>query len=231
MEQYGMMTREELQDQNDELRLELVRAREAAELVKLRQEVKGLKEEVTKLREELEGSERRRSQLQGELDTLNETGNNSRVLYQEKEERLLAGVKESSAEMAAAYKRWEESEAHLRSEVAARDATILELEGKLETKQGVLERQGKWMYEAQENLLAAEKQRSLLEQTIKERDTQIARHDREMREAVKQSRAFWAGVREALNGPMGCLVGPTCVVALFTMLVYVVSSIRSWLAP
>src|ERR1043166_170266 len=88
MEQYGMMTREELQDQNDELRLELVRAREAAELVKLRQEVKGLKEEVTKLREELEGSERRRSQLQGELDTLNETGNNSRVLYQEKEERL-----------------------------------------------------------------------------------------------------------------------------------------------
>jgi chromosome segregation ATPase len=161
--------------------------------------VKELREGGEKLQKELEASECRRSQLQNELDRLNETINNYRELYLEKEERLVTGVSDSSAEFAAGYERLKKLEAHLRSELAARDATILELQRKLEAQQGVLQRQGEWMYEAQQKLTAAEKQRSLLEQTIKERESQIARHDREMREVVKWGRPFRAGVREALN--------------------------------
>jgi chromosome segregation ATPase len=227
------MTKEELQDQNDELRLELERTRGATEreLGALHLEVKELREEVTTLQEELEESERRRSQLQSELDTLNETSNNFRVLYLEKEERLLAGVSDSSAKFAAGYERWKKSEDHLSSEVAARDATILELQSKLKSQQGVVQRQGAWMDEAQQELKAAEKKRNLLEQTIEELKSQIARHDREMRKVMNWGRPFWAGVGEVLNGQTGCLVVPLCVVALITMLVYVVSSIQSWLAP
>jgi chromosome segregation ATPase len=108
-----MMTREELQDQNDELRLELERAREAAELVKLRQEVKELREEVAKLKKDLEASERQRSQLQGELDTLNEASNNARESHREGKERLLGKMSDLSSETAAAHKRWEAEKAEL----------------------------------------------------------------------------------------------------------------------
>lgn len=228
-----MSTKEKLQDQNDELRLELEQAREATEreLGGIRLEVEELREEVTTLQEELAASESRRRQLQSELETLNGTVNNYRELYLEKEERLVAGVRDSSAEVAAAYERWKKSEAHLRGEVAARDATISESRSKLESQEGVLQRQGAWMFEAQEKLKSAEEQLRLQAQTIKERESQIARHDREMREVMNWGRPFWAGVGEALNGPMGCLVGLVCVVALFTMLVYVVGSIQSWLAP
>lgn len=107
------MTKEELQDQNDELRLELERVREAGELVKLRQEVKELREGVAKLEKDLEESERRRSQLQGELDTLNEASNNARESHREGKERLLGKMSDLSSATAAAQKRWEAEKAEL----------------------------------------------------------------------------------------------------------------------
>lgn len=228
-----MPTKEELQDEVDELRLELERTRDIAEseAAALRAEVEELREEVLALREELGESESRRRQLQSELDTLNETSNNVRELYREKEERLLAGVKDASDEVAAAYERWQALEAHLRAELLARDLTISELRRKLAEQQKLLERQNVWMVDKHGQLAAAEDTLSKQSQTIRVQQAQIERHGREMRQAIEQSQSILIGLLELTLTKPVIWVAVTCLMGILALGTYVINSILDWLKP
>jgi chromosome segregation ATPase len=228
-----VLTKDELQEQNDELRLALEQTRESAEreLGELRLDAEDLREEVSALREELGASESRRRQLQSELDTLNETSNNARELYREKEERLLAGVRDASEEAAAAYQRWEEQEAHLRGELATRDSTISGQQRKLDVQRKQLQQQGVWMVDVKGRLKAAEDNLSIQSQTISVQESRIARHDREMQRAVKRSRSILIGLLELMTGSPAFWVFLTCLVGILAGLVYMVNSILDWLRP
>lgn len=221
-----MPTKEELQDEVDELRLALEETRDSAET-----DVANLRAEVSALREELGASESRRRQLQSELATLNETSSNVRELYREKEERLLGGVRDASAEVAAAYERWQAREAHLAAELASRDRTTSEQQRKLATQQDLLDRQNVWMVDKNGRLKEAEGTLSKQAQIIRVQAAQIERHGQDMREAIERRESFLLWLFEQI------LTSPKFwAVMLFLMVIaalgtYVINSILAWLKP
>jgi chromosome segregation ATPase len=219
-------TKEELQDEVDELRLELERTRDVAE-----SEFADLREEVLALRGELAASESRRRQLQSELATLNEVSNNLRELYREKEERLLAGVKDASDEVAAAYERWQAVEAQLRAELSARDHTILELQRKQADQQKLLERQNIWMVDKNGRLKEAEDTLSKQAQTIRVQAAQIERHGRDMREVIERRESILLWLFEQILTSPKFWVVILFLTGIAAFLTYVINSILDWLKP
>lgn len=228
-----MPTKEELQDEVDELRLALERARDAAEteVAGLRREAEGLRAEVSTLRGELGESERQRRQLRSTLDTLNETQCGLQELYAEKEDRLLARLADEAARVAAAGERWEAAEVELRGELAGRDTKVAELEGKLTQQKKQLETQNVWIVGLNGDLKQAQLANDAKAAKITQLENRITRHGRELQLAEENRQSILVGTFELLGTRMGCWLALLFLGGLVTMAVYVISSIVSWWTP
>lgn len=214
-----MPTKEELQDEVDELRLALEETKDAAE------------SEVLALRDELSASESQRRSLQLTLSSMTDAQHGMRQLYEEKEERLLSRVRDAAAEMAEAGERWAEREEELRSEVAERDSTIGQLQTRADGFQRQLQQQNVWMTDANDKLKLAEKGDRLQRSEINRQEALIERYAGELRAALENRQSIVAGIFELLASRPGCWVVLTCVVGLAAGLVYIINSILSWLTP
>lgn len=224
-----MPTKEQLQDEVDELRLELERARDVAEaeVAGLRAEAEGLRAEVSALRGELARSERQRRRLQSTLDTLSETQRSLQELYAEKEDRLLARLADEGARVAAAGERWQAAEVLLRGELAGRDTTIGELEGKLDRQQKQLQAQNVWIVGLKGDLKQAQLANDSKAAKITQLENQITRHGRELQLAEENRQSILVGTFELLTGRMGCWVAIAVLVNVAWFLIWLISSIVS----
>lgn len=217
-----MPTKEELQDENDELRLALERAREDAE------ELKG---EVEALRGELDDSESRRLSLQSTLTAQSEAQRGMAEVYTEKEERLLARVRAEAGRMAEAGERWAAQEALLRGEVASHESTITGLRVELAGKEMQVQHQAVSIVDLSAELSKANQRLDVQRQTISGQNSQISQHGREMREALENRQSITAGILELLASKPGCWVVMTCAALMLGAAVYVINSIVEWLTP
>lgn len=229
-----MPSKEELQDEVDELRLELERTRDVAEteFAGLRLKAEGLEAEASRLRAALAESERQRRQLQSTLDTLNETQHSLQELYAEKEDRLLGRLAAEAARVAETGERWQAAEDGLRSELAERDSTIGDLEGKLAHKQTMLDTQNVWIA----NLKGEVKEVRLANDSkagkITTLETRLARAGEELRRAAEApGESIILGTLEQLGTRLGCWLAILFAGGLATMAVFIINSIVSWWTP
>lgn len=214
-----MPTKEDLQDEVDELRLALEQTRDVAE------------SEVSTLRDELAASESQRHSLQLTLNSMTDAQRGMRQLYEEKEGRLLSRVRDVAAEMAAAGERWARQEEELRSEVAERDSTIMQLQTRVDGFSKQLQQQNVWMVDANDKLKSAERADTLQRSEISRQEALITRYAEELRGALENRQSIVAGMFELLASRPGCWMVLTCVVGLAAGLVYIINSILSWLTP
>lgn len=228
-----MPTKEDLQDEIDELRLALEQTRDAAEseIGELRRGAEGLRAEISALRGALAESERQRRQLQSTLDTLNETQHSLQELYAEKEDRLLGRLADEGARVAATGERWRAAEAQLRGELAERDSTIGELEGKLARKQTMVHTQGVWVTQLRGELSEARSANDIKAAKITRLENQITRHGRELQLAEENRQSILVGTFEQLTSRPGCWLGIAVAVNAAWFLVWSINSIINWWSP
>lgn len=222
-----MLTRDELQDEVDELRLALEETREAAE-----SDLGEARRENSRLREELGRSESQRSQLHSTLATLNETQQSLADLYGEKEQRLLARVAEASAKMGAAGERWAAEKARLREELERSEARVTELEEEDERRRKQLSTQAGWVVQLQQDLGEAKRLSEFKDQKIRGYETQLARSGEELRRVSEaKGESLILGLLEMLSSRPGCWAVIVFLVTIAAGITYVINSILDWLKP
>lgn len=222
-----MPTKEELQDEVDELRIALEETREAAE-----SDLGEAQGEITKLRADLQQSESQRRQLQSTLETLNETRQTLAALYEEKEERLLAGVQRESTRMAAVGERWAAREAELREELEQSTARIAELGTETESRRTQLATQAGWLVQLQRELREEKRLGELKDLKIRGFETQLARTGEQLRLASEaRGESMVVGIIELLISRPGCWAVMAFLAGILAAIFYVVNSILDWLKP
>jgi chromosome segregation ATPase len=216
-------TKEELQDEVDELRLELERTRNVAE-----SEVAELREEVSTLREELATSESRRRQFQSELEALSEATAHLRESYAQREERLLGRLSDEARRMAEAGERWAAEKAELLEQLEAQHLEVVQQA----TRAGNYHKQVLWQLEEMARLRrgASEEEEEIALRDKKIENLEI-RIERMREDAESQKRPFLIELAALLGSRLGCWVAMAFLIGILAGLTYIVNSIIVWLRP